>query len=426
MSTQTAPAAPAIIFDLTRIVRSRIAGTGNYGITKYANELLRRLLDNPQLSITPSFDTRTLKRTWFLRAAPHFRALRQELDSDIYLTRRELKLPLSYLHQPPLDALRRTVNAHMGIMPSMLPADRDAALYFSPHGPLPPRSAVNAKPMRVITVHDVLQLKFPEYNATDGTPYIRRIIDSIDPITDFVICDTKVTQQDLFEYLPIPEQRTRVIHLAADDVFHDAERNRTLGVPLLRQWDLRQGHYLLALAQDDKRKNIKGLIQAYAALPSSRRDSLPLALIASHQNSERKVRQWLDETQIPKTQVRILMDVSTEQLAMLYASARMFIYPSFYEGFGIPLVEAMASGCPVLASNTSTHPEVLGDAAVLFDPNRPGEFSEALSALVDRQDRLNECRERGLHRAGRFVWSNTSDQTAELLLELARTRHQPA
>jgi len=245
---------------------------------------------------------------------------------------------------------------------------------------------------------------------------------SVSPQTirrDFVVCDSAHTQKDLTELLPIDTARTRVIHLAADDIFYRHPENTERASQLLQTLSLLPRGYLLALAQKEKRKNVAALINAFASLEPAQRDLYPLVLVSSHAETEACLRDWLASASIPPRQFRILADVSTEALAALYTAARLFIFPSLYEGFGIPLVEAMAAGCPILASQSSTHPEVLGDAALMFDATDPHALPQALRSIVDRPDRLDDYRARGLQRARMFSWNTTAEKTAEFIATVA-------
>jgi len=409
-----------VTFDAARLIRARIAGAPNFGIVKYTDEILRRFLARPDLSVRPTYNASTgMSRTWFLRAAKHFRSLRAELNSPIYITSEDLPFPLSRLHHPPLDRFRHMLNNHFDILPDRLPKESIGRVFFSPHGPLPPRKSLPEGAARVITVHDVLHLKFPEFYSAEGPPFIQKIIDSIDPARDFVVCVSAHTQKDLTELLPIDTARTRVIHLAADDIFYRHPENTERASQMLQTLSLLPRGYLLALAQKEKRKNVAALINAFASLEPAQRDLYPLVLVSSHAETEACLRDWLASASIPARQFRILVDVSTEDLAALYTAAHLFIFPSLYEGFGIPLVEAMASGCPILASRSSTHPEVLGDAALMFDTMDPYALPQALRSIVDRPDRLDDYRARGLQRARMFSWNTTAEKTAEFIATVA-------
>lgn len=410
-----------VTLDIARLINARATATPNYGIVKYANELLLRLLDQPGMSILPAFSlTKDLSPTALLRSTPHLRGFQRDLGRVIYVAgpaRSEFPL-LSRLYRPPLDHLRRALNQRLLVLPDPVPTRLGAHAYFSPHGPLPSRETLPRGTARVITIHDVLHLKFPELYDSPGPPFIRRILDSIDPKRDFVICPSAVTRADLSAYLPISEERTRVIHLAADELFRDRKNIDKRAIDLLPSVQLQRDCYILALAQQEPRKNIRALIEAYGALDNAERAKFPLVLVVSHARTEPSLRTWLENARVAPKNLRILKAVSSEDLAALYAGARLFVFPSLYEGFGIPLVEAMAAGCPVVASNSSTHPEVLADAGVLFDPTDIKALHSTLRAILDRTDILEQNRARGLARAASFSWDNTAQQTARYIREI--------
>jgi glycosyltransferase involved in cell wall biosynthesis len=415
-----------ILFDASRLIRALGAGDANYGINKYTDRMLERLDSHQNIDVVPVYSAARDSSFSFLRAARYFRAFARYTGHQIHLTPGGLPFPLDSLHRAPLDQLRQIINTATGIFPNLLPPFKGPQVYFSTHSPLPPRDWLPARTPRIIVIHDVLHLKFPDLYQHDDVPQIKSIVNSIDPDNDYVVCDSATTQHDLFRFLPIPEYRTSVIHLAPDEIFHAHDENRCLALNLLPHWSLAPDRYILALAQLEKRKNIEALIHAYSSLNPVLRSNYPLVLILSQKRSEPQVRQWLADAAIPNANLRLLSDVSTETLAALLCCARLFVFPSLYEGFGIPLVEAMAAGCPILASNSSTHPEVLDDAGVMFDPADPNALADCLAALLNNPDRLAQCRARGLERAKQFSWAQTADQLQRFLRDCAEAHNMSA
>jgi glycosyltransferase involved in cell wall biosynthesis len=286
-------------------------------------------------------------------------------------------------------------------------------IYFSPVTPLPPQNAFPAKLSgtikKVIMIPDVLHLKFPDLWSHQGkkTPAIKYSLDSINPEKDFVICISRCTRDDLLEMINIDEKRVGVVYPGADNVFFQRDKNKAAG--LLKNKNLKPGEYILALAQFEERKNIKRLIQAYNHCRKHYGITAELVLVANSKKSKGKIDDFLKDNKISAEYIRILEDIDTPMLASLYTNAKFFVYVSLYEGFGIPLVEAMASGCPVLASRVSSIPEVLGDLGEYVEnPRNVDEISKKIFHMMNGIKNIESKRERIIERAGKFTWHNAA------------------
>ncbi len=224
-------------------------------------------------------------------------------------------------------------------------------------------------------------------------------------------CISQATRDDLVARFPAAAGKTSVIPLAAD--------GRLAGAPppLDPAHGLGGRLYVLAVGTLEPRKNLARLIAAWSELPAALRDAHALALVGP--------RGWEDEHVVAAARaadVRLLGRVSEDQLHALYAHATAFAYPSLYEGFGLPVLEAMAAGAPVLTSNVSSLPEVAGSAALLVDPRDEDAIRSALERLLVDPALRERLRAAGRERAAAFTWERTARRTHALLAQLASTR----
>jgi len=224
-------------------------------------------------------------------------------------------------------------------------------------------------------------------------------------------CISRATRDDLVARFPAAAAKACVIPLAADPALAAPPP------PLDPAHGLDGRPYVLAVGTLEPRKNLSRLIAAWSALPAALREAHALALVGP--------RGWDDEDVLAAARaadVRLLGRVSEEQLHALYARATAFAYPSLYEGFGLPVLEAMAAGAPVLTSDVSSLPEVAGDAALLVDPRDEGAIRAGLQRLLGDPNLRAELREAGRWQAAAFSWERTARETHALLAQIARTR----
>ena len=243
----------------------------------------------------------------------------------------------------------------------------------------------------VTSILDVQHEYLPEFFSAPELRYRKLIYGRSARDSDLVIAISEHAKQTLVERLGVEESRIRVVHLGADlDVFTPADTPRQ--------------EFLLYPANRWPHKNHDRLFEALAILRRSRPD-LRLVLTGSGH-----------EGHPAPPGVDVAGRVSTEELVALYRTAAALVYPSLFEGFGIPLVEAMATGCPIAAADSSSIPEVAGDAAVLFDPRSP----EAIAAAID-EVLTNPAPyvEHGFQRAPQFTWAASCDRHVAVYRELA-------
>jgi glycosyltransferase involved in cell wall biosynthesis len=295
-------------------------------------------------------------------------------------------------------------------IPSKLVAGAD--VFHSPYAPLP-RWDKGAAPARVLTVHDLIAIKWPELYEPHVEHHDRAVLNSI-TAADVVTCVSEATRDDLCEHTGISPDRVHVTHLAASrELFQRRSDPEELQRALIK-YSLPETPYILALGTLKPGKNFATTISAFARLVSSERiQDLSLVLVG--------VRGWdvdaifaaaLDANQV-RGRIHFTGFVEDADLATLYSGATAFVFPSLYEGFGLPALEAMQCGVPVVASNTSSLPEVVGDAGILVDPKDVDGFCDALLKLHNDPGLRSELSAKALARAGKFSWKKCAAETIE-------------
>lgn len=262
-----------------------------------------------------------------------------------------------------------------------------------------------------VTVHDMLPRIHPEFFTAETIRQFDALLEQLKP-SDHVICVSQSTRRDFLRFHPsIPESYVHVTHLAASPELQpvtDPAALQNLREQLsLRETDL----VILSLCTLEPRKNLTTLIDAFEKLlTSSDGSSIKLVLAGSLGWKTNALTERLRSSSAADCIV-ISGHIPDHQLASLYSLADIFVYPSVYEGFGLPPLEAMQCGTPVLVGNTSSLPEVVGDAAILIDPRSSMELQEGLSLLLGSEQRLQALRDAGLQRAAQFSWQKTAELT---------------
>jgi len=260
---------------------------------------------------------------------------------------------------------------------------------------------------KVLTLHDGAAISNPEWFRRK-TGFWRKIeVPKLIESSLIIITVSDFSKENLCRHTDVDPDRIRRIYNGIDHDFFSPRQLR----PELRSYYGIEKPYLLFVGSLEPRKNLQRLFSAWRMLPNSYRDEYELLVIGSEGICFRK--QQLD---IPDG-VRLLGYVSDVDLPYLYSGAEVFLYPSLLEGFGLPILEAMACGVPVLTSNTTAMPEVGGNAAFYVEPTDIEAIAAGMIKLIDDKDLRMELIEKGLQRAQQFSWDNTADQTWAVLKE---------
>ena len=263
----------------------------------------------------------------------------------------------------------------------------------------------------VTTVHDLALLRHPELGNKDLVDMVEAAARNFER-ADRIIAVSDSTRTDLIELCAVAPEKIRVVHNGLSPVFRpprDATRS-----PI-------DSPYILHVGTHEPRKNIVNLLHAFSML---RAGSEVVLVQVGGPGWETVDLHGLTRKLGVDDRVRFLGAVEPSELPSLYAHARVFVYPSLYEGFGLPILEAMACGTPVVCSNRPALPEVAGDAAITVDPQSPEAIAEAIDRVLSSDELHTDMGRRGLSRAKAFSWSKCARETIGVYGELVELGHR--
>jgi glycosyltransferase involved in cell wall biosynthesis len=290
-------------------------------------------------------------------------------------------------------------------------------LYHATDFVLPP---VRGKTPTVLTVHDLSFERDPDSASPRLIPFLKRVVPDSARRATHIVADSNATAHDLAELYGIPPAKITTIYSGAGDRFtpysgsYFEERRRSA---ILRRYQIGDAPFVLTVGTMQKRKNHLRLVQAFAKViaqhpaHSTQHAALPTQLVIAGGKG------WLYDEVLAEVQalgleerVRFIGYVEDSDLPHLYRAARAFAFPSIYEGFGIPPLEAMACGVPVVTSNASSLPEVVGDAGLQVDPFDVDALAHALDTALHDDGWRAQAITRGLTRAKQFTWHGAAEQ----------------
>ena len=286
-----------------------------------------------------------------------------------------------------------------------------ADIYHSPYYLMPYRPGIPS----LVTIFDLIPLRCPAYFTRIQRLIYSTTVNLAAGVARRVIATSQATARDFQHLLRVSERRVRVIPLAADPIFRVRSPAE---VETLRRKHKLPERYVLHLSSNKPHKNRMRLVEAWALL-EKRLETAGRQLVLAGREDPRypEVRDRIKALNL-EDRVHALGGIPDEDLPSLYAGASWFVFPSLYEGFGLPVLEAMACGTPVICSSTSSLPEIVGDAAIMFDPTDPEDIARALAqALADPRKR-EELSEESLRRAQGFRWEQTAQRTYRCYKEI--------
>lgn len=263
----------------------------------------------------------------------------------------------------------------------------------------------------VITVHDLSIFRYPEMHPPSRLKNFERLFASSLARAAHVITDSETIRRELIDTFALLPRNVSAIPLAVGPNFRSVDRSKVARA--LKEWGLTPGNYGLSVAAFEPRKKIAELMAAWRRLPPALRQTCPLVLAGGAGWRNESLHEQINQAG-SEGWLKYLGFVDETRLPLLYAGARLFLYPSIYEGFGLPPIEAMAAGTPVIVSNRSCLPEVCGDAARYIEPDDVDGFARAIQESLSNEQWRSEMSERGLDRAGLYSWDRCVAQTVEI------------
>jgi glycosyltransferase involved in cell wall biosynthesis len=285
-------------------------------------------------------------------------------------------------------------------------------LFHAPHYVLPPLVACRS----VVTIHDCIHLMFPQYLPNRlALGYARASIFAAARRATRVLTVSESSKRDILRFVDIKPDKIDVIYNAYDLRFTVEPREED--VSRVRERYQLQDEFVLYAGNVKPHKNLERLIEAFHLVRRRGLDHLKLVLIGDEISRYAALRRAVHRHQLHKY-VRFLGYLPEETLAVMYRLAGVFVFPSLYEGFGLPPLEAMASGTPVVTSNVSSLPEVAGDAAVLVDPYDPNAIANGIFRVLTDSQFRRDLRARGAVRARQFSWEQSVRRVREIYGEV--------
>ncbi len=273
----------------------------------------------------------------------------------------------------------------------------------------------NIKSKLVVTIHDISFETHPQFHVKTNIDHCRNgTLDAV-RCADKIIAVSEHTKRDLILYFQCDAEKIAVIYHGSNTILKRTI-DKDIFQPICQKYYIYKP-YIFNVGTIEPRKNILSLIKAYAGLSPQLQAQYDLVIAGGRGWLDDSIFEFVKEKNLQE-QIKFLGYVSDHELASLYSNAEVFVYPSFYEGFGFPILEAMACGAPVICSNTSSMPEVGGDAALYIDPTQKDQgvqnIQSYLEQLLGQSKELENLRTKSLKQAKNFSWKNCAQKTLEL------------
>jgi glycosyltransferase involved in cell wall biosynthesis len=266
----------------------------------------------------------------------------------------------------------------------------------------------------VVTIHDLIPMVLPEYRGDWRVRLYTSLVAAAAPRANIILADSQASKRDIIARLDVPGEQVRVVYLAPAPHYQPATNWQQIG-EVKKKYNL-PAEFVLYLGGYDTRKNVSALLHAYTWVSSTLKDAFPLVLAGQ-----------LPQTDTPffPNPLRIARELGIEDYIVtpgwiaeedkpaLYSAATVFVYPSRYEGFGLPVLEAMACGTPVVTTNAASMPELAGSAAFQLDPSDTKHIAAPILRLCTEQDSNDEMAERGFAQVEKFSWEKTAVETLQ-------------
>jgi glycosyltransferase involved in cell wall biosynthesis len=263
----------------------------------------------------------------------------------------------------------------------------------------------------ILTIHDLAVFRFPQMFTGKHQTIVKSFVTRAAKKAAKIIADSENTKADLCHFLNLDPENIEVIYLACDSNFAPVAKNQ---VELVKRKYALADEYILTTGTIEPRKNYRTLLQAFSLFRKRNQNSeIKLVIVGRNGWLHNEIYQTVAQEKLEK-EVRFMGFVDENDLPAIYSGAKFFVYPSIYEGFGLPPLEAMACGTPSIVANTASLPEVVGDASFLIDPANIDELATALERLDANERTREELKQKGLVRAQLFSWEKTILKTLKV------------
>ncbi|MFV3305094.1 glycosyltransferase family 4 protein [Pseudomonas sp. NY15181] len=262
----------------------------------------------------------------------------------------------------------------------------------------------------VMTLHDLTHVHYPQTQPRDRLAEIERLVGSGVERAQRILVDSTFVADEVCRHFGLPNERVVVAPLGHDPMRFHSRPTASLR-PFLEPLGLAAGAYLLCVGTLEPRKNLEMAVKAHGLLPDRLRAAFPLVIAGMPGWRNKPLDEALDKA-VASGHVRMLGYLGDEELARVFAGARLLVFPSLYEGFGLPVLEAMASGVPVVMTRTSALPEVAGAAGTYVEPGDVQGMRQGIVDLLEDPSRWQRLSEAGIDRAKNFTWQRCAEITA--------------
>ncbi len=263
----------------------------------------------------------------------------------------------------------------------------------------------------IITVHDMAYLLYPDKFVKAYRLYLKFWVPLSVKRADIVVTDSIQSKRDIVKLLKVPEEKVEVIYLGVSELFRPVSDDEKLDA-IRRKYNLPQ-EFILYVGTIEPRKNIIELIYAYGEFKKKVGDTVKIVIGGKMGWLYDNIFEAIEGLGL-KEDVIFTGYIADEDLPLVYNAAKVFVYPSLYEGFGLPPLEAMACGVPVVTSNTSSLPELVNGAGIMVNPDNPHELAEAIYNVLTNEELRKKMIKRGLEKAKKFTWEKTAKKTLEV------------
>lgn len=269
----------------------------------------------------------------------------------------------------------------------------------------------------IVVVYDLSFAKFPQYAPDRNRRFLTRLVPPSLKRANQIVTISESVKSEIHQYYGTNKDKIQVLPCAVDPLRFNPKDQSEIEV-VRKKYHLPR-RYILFVSTLEPRKNVEGLIEAYRALPEAIKAQYALVLVGLSGWKSQGIEAAIGDAQTAGDKVVRIGYATSSDLAAIYSGASLFAYPSFYEGFGLPPLEAMACGVPVVTSNSSSLPEVVGDAALTIDPADQSALTAAMAQVLADPQLAADLRQKGLRRAKQFTWEVSAQRLLDIIKALA-------